>query len=625
MCGLIGVAGAKCPDQVQAALEVIAHRGPDGRGVYADEAVTLGHNRLAILDPAHGHQPFETEDGRYILTFNGEIYNFKLLAQHLRRRGVVLRTNCDTETLAYWLREKGVDGLSALNGMFALAFWDKVDRRLILARDRFGMKPLYISPQSNRLIFASEIKAMLPWLDVKPNFDAIKEFLTFQNVIGKHSFFSGVEQVGPGEFIEWVPDQVRRGTYWRIEFPEPSSLSAKEASHRYRDQLESSVERHLISDVPLGSYLSGGIDSGSVAALAARQINAPLQTFTGAFTDGRYYDEREGAFAVAQSVNAQTHEIEITPEHYLENIVDVLWHLDEPTLGTGALPQYMVSQMVSDHVKVVLTGHGGDELYAGYQVNKSIFIRDNLARAPFSALGMLSSVRRDELTRVLYFLLFPLLVPEVRYGIFIMTSSKEWRRLAGPGLVETCEEYGPFESVRDLVDGHGYSAEQSLFVFYLRTYLRTLFTQEDKVGMAHSIEARMPICENGLLDFAMSLPLSTKLDGGRLKSIPKAAVSDVLPSAIYRLPKRGFPTPFARWYRCNPLRDFLAELLLSDRSRSRGLYSEKFISQLFKSCTETDSDTLWDYARANKLYALSMVELWFRIFIDGESPYKANL
>jgi asparagine synthase (glutamine-hydrolysing) len=295
-----------------------------------------------------------------------------------------------------------------------------------------------------------------------------------------------------------------------------------------------------------------------------------------------------------------------------------VYHLDEPTLGTGALPQYMVSKLAAEHVKVVLTGHGGDEAFGGYQVNKAILIRALLTTKPLAAIGQMSRVKRDEFTRVLYYALYPLIHPEVRYGIFIMTPRRERpRRLTAPFLA-AMGGYEPLNELERFTAGR--SPAEALQILYLRTYLPTLFIQEDKVGMAHSLEARMPLCDNELIDLSFRLDLEQKLHGGALKAIPRAAMRRDLPEVLYQLPKRGFPTPYARWFRAGRARELMADLLLSKRTAERGIFVPSYLSSLFAKHLQSRRDTLFDYARANELYSIAAIELWFRTFIDAPVP-----
>lgn len=625
MCGLCGYAGLPAlndPALIRTMTSRIAHRGPDDEGFYSDSHVAIGHRRLSIIDLGGGHQPMSSADGRYTLAYNGEIYNYRELRAVLEGRGRRLRTQSDTEVLLYWLVEFGRDRLLDLNGMFAAALWDKQERRFFLLRDRLGIKPLYFARHGQGLVFGSEIKALLPALP-RPEADpaAIFTFMTFQNNFGAGTFFKGIEKLQPGHWLEWrAGGEIEIRRYWDLEFPEEGGgLSFPDAKAAYRETLEAAVRRHMIADVPVGSYLSGGIDSSSVAMLAAPQAAGRMHTFTGAFTDAAYYDEREGSRAVARAAGVEAHEVEISDRDFLNNMGRVIYHLDEPTLGTGALPGYMVSELVSKSVKVVLTGHGGDEMYAGYQVNKVALIRENL-RTPWRLPGVMTRIRPDEWSRVLYYLLYPLLYPEVGHGLYIMVPrSKRKQRLAGEflravGAMEPLDLLAPYLRA-------GETSGQRLFRLYLQTYLPTLFLQEDKVGMAHSIEARTPICDNAIVELATRMSLATKMEGGDLKAVPREAMRGVLPEILYRLPKRGFPTPLARWFAREPLKGLITDLITSQRTRARGVLNVDAMGQVLAEATsEGGKDNLHAYARANLLYSSAMVELWFRTFIDPTDP-----
>lgn len=622
MCGIVGFTGNFDSIALQKVLEVIAHRGPDGSGIYQDEHLSLGHRRLAIIDRETGQQPMLSADGSHIIVFNGEIYNYLDLKQDLQKKGIIFRTRSDTEVLLYWLMEYGPNGLAALNGMFAFALWDKKRKTLLLARDRLGIKPLYYTINDDKMAFASEIKAISYTKgSAEVDYKTLFQFLTFQNVLTDSTFFKGVNKLAPGSWLKWTPNnQVTKGTFWSLDFTRQFSGNLDEAAEAYAAALERSVVRHMISDVPVGAYLSGGIDSASVATVSAKHTTGSLHTFTGAFVDSPYYDERVGSRAVSHKIGAILHEVEITSRDYVDNIERVIYHLDEPTLGTGALPQFIVSRLVSRNVKVVLTGHGGDELFAGYQINKAALIRERLKTNPLSLFAVPFAVRPDEWTRVLYYLLFPLIQPEVRHGLFIMVPRKKRATLLSGDFLASNANYEPVRHIEEILRQNGAtSISQSLLTLYLKTYLPTLFIQEDKVGMAHSIEARMPLCDNEIVDLAVSIPLKTKLSGNTLKAVPRTAMADKLPPILYQLPKRGFPTPFARWYRLKPLRQFLSDILFDKRTLKRGIFNNVGLKEIFDKHIASSSDNLMDYARANLLYSFSMVELWFRCFID-KSP-----
>lgn len=620
MCGIVGVTCGNCAAEMVQVLDMMVHRGPDGAGTYTDETVTLGHTRLAIIDPENGQQPFYSADSRYVIVYNGEIYNFPELRTQLQARGYSFNSNCDTEVLLYWLVEFGLKGLAKLNGMFAFAFWDSHERQLILARDRLGMKPLYYAHVRGHLLFASEVKAMMPWLpEVRPNLYAIDQYLTYQNVLTDQTFFSDVFKLTGGAWLQWSPNGQATGKFWEVGPSDPEPMDTDRAVVEFSDRLKRSVSRHMVSDVPLGSYLSSGIDSTSVAILASNEASNPMHTFTGAFSGSDYYDERPGARAVAKNIKANLHDIEITPEHYIQNIEDVMWHLEEPALGTGALPHYMVSQLASRDVRVVLTGHAGDELFAGYQVNKAVLLREIAFHQPWRIPGVMAAIRSDEWTRVLYYLLYPLFYPEVKHGLFIMTPRRQRSALLHSDFREATRGVDALNIVDDLLAGRrDHSSGEKLFFLYMTTYLPTLLVQEDKMGMAHSIEARMPLCDNEMIDLAVRLPLQVKLDGGHLKSIPRKAMASILPEKILKSPKRGFPTPFHLWYRTDPLRPYLEDMFSSSSFRNRGIFNDKFVRKEFELNVRSRNDTLMDYARANRLYSFSMVELWFRTFIDKD-------
>jgi asparagine synthase (glutamine-hydrolysing) len=606
---------------MRGALAKIVHRGPDDEGCYEDAHLSLGHRRLAIIDLATGRQPMYSADGRFVIVFNGEIYNFRELRQRLKGQGHTFRTQSDTEVLLEWLALRGVDGLVELNGMFVFALWDRTEKRLLLARDRLGMKPLYVRRMADDLVFSSEIKAILEIAGRgEADNETILQFVTFQNVLSDRTFFRGIYKLPPGGWLEWTPGRGgRQGLYWEPTFTDRFRGAFGAAVDAYRQALVAAVDRHMLADVPVGTYLSGGIDSSSVTVAAADRTPGVMHTFTGAFVDAPYYDERIGSRAVANQVGAHLHEVEISAADFCADLGKVVYHLDEPTLGTGALPQFEVSKLAARHVKVVLTGHGGDEAFAGYQVNKAVAIREHAARNPFAALRAMVGVRPDEIARVLYFLFYPLLYPEVGHGLFIMVPRRRRAKVLTTDFLGALGDYEPMaEPAKHLRPGM--SPGQALMTLYLRTYLPTLFIQEDKVGMAHSLEARMPLCDNELIELALGIGLAEKLHGSTLKAIPKAAMRHRLPQVLFTLPKRGFPTPFALWFRSGHVRELMEDLLLSGRARQRGIFRPEYVAQLFHANLTSRTDTLFDYARANQLYSMAVIELWFRTFVDQPAP-----
>lgn len=620
MCGILGFTGPADKHRLEYALNLIKHRGPDSNGIFCDEFINLGHARLSIIDIALGSQPMHSQNNRYVIIFNGEIYNYQDLKAILASRGCTFKTNSDTEILLNWVIEFGTSRLSELNGMFAFALWDKVQKKLLVVRDRLGMKPLYYKlSNDNSLIFASEIKA-IQGIDRAPevNHKAIYQYLTFQNVLTSDTFFKGVYKLNPGSFLIFANGKIQFGSYWKPFFhSENDSYSDSWIAEKYISLLQSSINRHLISDVPVGSFLSGGIDSSLVSTFASKILNKPINTFTGFFTESHKYDERVGAHAVRDFIGSNGYDVEISENDFYENIETVMYHLEEPMLGTGALPQFMVAKFASQHNKVVLTGHGGDEAFAGYQVNRSVAIRESLQNMSFRNLAHLCRIPLSELSRVLYFLTYPILYPEVSHGLFIMTPKKNRSNIFTGDFLNLHFDYDPLSEIFSHYDINGtHSQSNRLTLLYLRTYLPTLFLQEDKVSMAHSIESRMPLCDNQLIDFSLSLSLAKKMLNGELKGIPRSASMPHLPKALYSLPKRGFPTPFARWFRKGKNAEFIADLVYSNKSNERGIVNAKYAKKIFEQNFKSKTDNLYDYARANQIYSIAMVELWHRIFID---------
>jgi len=625
MCGIAGIIHNSRTeedlDSIRKMIDLMAHRGPDDEGIYHDDHICLGHKRLSIIDVHGGHQPMISRDGRYILVYNGEIYNYLELKERLIKRGRRFVTKSDTEVLLYWVAEHGISGLTDLNGMFAFGFWDRAEKTLLLVRDRLGIKPLYYTEDIDSLMFASEIKAMLPLISQKEaDLNTIFEFLTFQNILSERTFFKSINMLPPGRWLQWTLSGIKSGCYWDITFAQNHARNFQDVVEEYSEVLNNSVARHMIADVPVGSYLSGGFDSSSVATIAGGLIDEPIHTFTGAFTDDPYYDERIGSRAVAENIGAVVHEIEITPQDYLQSIGKVIYHLDAPTLGTGAFPQYMVSRLVSRDVKVVLTGHGGDEMFGGYQVYKVAMLKEALRQNPKKIGSVLWGIKWDEWTRVMYYLLYPLLYPEVSSGLFIMVPRKRRAGFFAPEFLEQNNGFEPFESLAKYMDGNDDLPGERLLRLYLKTYLPTLFNQEDKVSMAHSVEARTPLCDNKMVDLSLRFPLDMKLWNNDLKAITRAAMKSRLPNVLNTLPKRGFPTPFARWYREEPLLSFMEDILFSKRTEERGIFDIASLRKTYRENLRSKTDTLYDYARANRLYSCSVVELWFRTFIDQEAP-----
>lgn len=625
MCGIAGIYNfnGAMPDfqTLKRMADIIKHRGPDDEGYYVQENVALAHRRLSIIDLKTGKQPIFNEDRSIVIVYNGEIYNYKNIRQHLLKKEHHFYTETDTEVIVHAYEEWGNNCLNHFNGMFAFALWDNQKKELFLARDRLGIKPLYYYFNKNKIIFASEIKAILQDSDVisQLNDEALIDFITFQNILDDKTFFKDIYKLLPGHFIVCkLNGAVNICQYWDLSFStDTNSDNVRDCLEQYEHIFHKSIKRHLISDVPVGSYLSGGFDSTSVAYLASKEVKNTFYTFTGAFTEGSDYDERECARAVAQKIGAKNLEVIITPQDYRDSILQIMYHLDEPTLGSGAFPQFMVAKLVSEHVRVVLTGHGGDELFCGYEVYKAAHIREIIKNKKIDIFNLISMFNSKEFLRIMYFLIGPLFCKDLRYGLFIMFNNRQRTKLFTQDFLKNHQNYSPIEVVKKILYGKAFSFPEMFCYLYVKTYLPTLFIQEDKVSMAHSIEARTPICDNEMVNFAVSLPFEYKLHQGILKYFTKSIMKGKLPDILYNQKKMGFPTPIARWYR-NELKDFAYESLLSPQITKRNIFNIKYLKNMLNNHCSRKTETLYDYAFANRIYSLIAIEYWFRSFIDNE-------
>ena len=623
MCGIAGILNFAIKEEdvstVREMTSLLEHRGPDGEGYYQDSSIALGHRRLKVIDLITGEQPIFNEDGTLVAVYNGEIYNFRELRRSLVSQGHTFSTHSDTEVIVHAYEEYGLECVKLFNGMFAFALWDKTRRRLILARDRLGIKPLYYHQSNGLLVFASEIKAILAHPRIRAELDprTLLDFLTYQNMLDSKTFFKGIVKLQPSHCIiceEGKPFQ--DWEYWKPDFHKNDETRFEHYVEKYLDVFSRAVKRHLISDVPLGSYLSGGFDSSSVAAFAVKWGIDPLQTFTGAFAEGERYDERSYSRAVAERIGAIRHEVVISPRDFLESIEKIIYHLDEPYLGMASFSGYHVSKLVSEHATVVLTGHGGDELLGGYPVFKAAAIRQMLHKNFLAMPKILRRISPPEIPRLLYFGVYPLINPDLRHGLYVMFSQKERERLLSQDFIEEMGEYEPTAVLENMAPALPEDPIDRLVYLYLRTYLPTLFLIEDKVGMAHSIEARTPICDNEMVDFSTTIPTECKLHHLKPKAVMKTALRGIIPDIVYHNPKKGFPTPLHLWFR-GELKSFVYDTLLSDPGLPEGIFNRKFIRKYLDRFCAGNRDDLFSYNHGSRIYSLICISLWFKTFIKN--------
>jgi asparagine synthase (glutamine-hydrolysing) len=635
MCGIAGIVGADGLhfDETSRAVrmrDVLIHRGPDGAGLHADEYAALAHRRLSIVDLAGGHQPLSNEDGSIWVTYNGEIYNHALVRPELEAAGHTYRTRSDTETIVHAYEQWGDECVLRFRGMFAFAIWDAPRRRLLIARDRMGKKPLYWSrvpacgERGERLVFASEIKAILEsgMVEARPNHAALSELLATRSTSGVETLFEGIYKLLPGHRLVYENGRVQVSQYWDIPQdgpdPELARLPEAELVDRFRDLLRESVRMRLMSDVPLGMFLSGGLDSSAIAALMAREINRPVQTFSVAFND-RAFSELTYSREVAQAIGADAHEVVIDDTDFFGALPRLVWHEDEPIGHPSSVPLHFVSALARQHVKVVLTGEGSDELLAGYgKYPRSLLnwkaggIYERVVPGAVRAAVASSIVPRIPAALGGYarrsFLAMPRTPAAMFLDNFAGVPLQAQRQLLSSSMLAGADAYAT--SLAYFGDGNRSTLDRLLYTD-LKTYLVELLMRQDQMSMSTSIESRVPFLDHKLVEFAARLPERLKLAGFTTKRILREAVRGLLPESILTRKKMGFPVPFGLWTRSR-WNGVAREVLLDSRARQRGVTDPVGVERLLddhRAGLGRGGDAIW---------ALLNLELWYRTFIDRE-------
>jgi asparagine synthase (glutamine-hydrolysing) len=597
---------------------LMVHRGPDEEGVYVQDGVALGMRRLSIIDLAGGQQPVFYEDGTVCVVFNGEIYNYQELHRQLVRAGHVFHTASDTETIVHLYEDYGARCVDYLRGMFAFAIWDARHKRLMLARDRLGIKPLFYSELDGAVAFASELKPMLALagIDRTVNWNALGHLFAFLATPASQSIVNGVKKLEPGRLaMAERGASLRVQRYWDVEF-EPDRISTEaELVDELRALLADSVAAHEISDVPVGAFLSGGIDSSAVVAtMAARQPGRIIKTFSIGFTEDGY-DELAHARKVADAFGTEHHELVLRPD-VVSIVEDLAWYLDEPFGDTSAIPTYMVSKLASEHVKVVLTGDGGDELFAGYDKYLVELREREYDRLPAALRGIAGAIGEamPEGMKGRRFLRHLALDGPMRYlDASTLFRSDEMEHLFRSDAFEHLCASDPWgERLAYLRDGQDWmSAAQYCD---LHTYLPLdILTKVDRMTMAHSIEARPPLLDHALVEFAARVPSQLKLRAGTTKYLLKRAMRGILPNDIIDRPKQGFAVPLARWFR-GELLGFARDILLSDTCRQRGFFDLGYVERLLRlNQRGRDLDL--------HLWTILSFEMWCRRFLDAPAEF----
>ncbi len=617
MCGIAGIFGLNgtpvAYQEVQDMCNVLQHRGPNDEGFYINDYVGLGMRRLSIVDVENGHQPVSNEDGTVHVVMNGEIYNFRELRAELEATGHVFSTQSDTEVIVHLYEEFGADCVQKLRGMFAFSLWDDRRKRLLIARDRLGKKPLYYGTFAGRLAFASELKALLQLPDVERelNWTSVGHLFSYLTTPSEESIIQGVHKLPPGHVMlleAGKEPQIHR--YWDVDFKADYSQTEEQWVEGLRELLMESVRIRMDCDVPYGAFLSGGLDSSAVVALMARQSSSPIKTFSIGFTETNY-NEAPHARQVANMFGTEHHELILEPD-VLSILDDLVWYLDEPFGDSSAIPTYMVSKLAAQHVTVALSGDGGDELFAGYDryvVEQKERRYRHIPSAVRNILGGVGS-RMPEGMKGRNFLRHIALDGMDRYldatNVF---NVDEKRSLFRREIADQVIKDDPFRAMALELEKKGTHWLSALQYIDLHDYLpQDILTKVDRMSMAHSLETRSPLLDHKLVEYAATIPPEYKLRAGTTKHILKKAMRGILPDTIIDRRKQGFAVPLGIWFR-GELMEFVHDLLLSETSRARRIFNTEYIEKLLAMHQRGRQLDM-------QLWTLVSFELWCRRFLD---------
>ncbi len=631
MCGIAGILNleGKYYDGLDRHLNVMnelqIHRGPDGKGTWShkNKHIGLAHRRLSIIDLSTGDQPMKDRYGN-ILVFNGEIYNYIELKQELSEYS--FQTSSDTEVILAAYQKWGEDCVDHFEGMFAFALWDESKQKLFCARDRFGIKPFYYYKKNKLFYFASEAKALLPFLDeAKTNLDSLKDYLTFQLILDGKTLFEDIYELLPAHKMVLTNGQVNIRKYWDVDYSLDYDHTPKYFYEKIQELMYDSVNKHVRSDVPVGAYLSGGIDSSIVASLASKLTNyKEFQAFTGKFSISEVYDESKYARALARERGINLHEIDLNSNDFINSIEDIIYHLDYPIAGPGSFPQYHVSKLASENLKVVLGGQGGDEIFGGYTRYLIAYFEQCIKGAIDGTLNNGNYVVTYEsiipnLSALKNYK--PLLKEFWREGLF-EDLDKRYFRLINRSLTFSDEikwdelgYYSSYETFRKIFYQNNIKRESyfdNMTNFDFKTLLPALLQIEDRVSMAHGLESRVPFLNHKIVEFAAKIPADIKFKNGTLKRTLIKSMKKELPDEILnRKNKMGFPVPLNEWLN-NGLRSFAYDIFDTQKSRQRAYFnSEEILSGL-------SSEPKF----GRKIWGLLSLELWHKQFIDQHSKFK---
>lgn len=632
MCGIAGIKkiSGQYPNldkHLRVMGELIKHRGPDGNGIWSNEAHGVGfmHQRLSIIDLSeNGSQPMKDTYGNWIV-YNGEIYNYKELRNELGREN--FKTQSDTEVILHAYQRWGKDCPNKLRGMFAFAIWNEKEKELFCARDHFGIKPFYYTINKRTFYFASEIKALLPFMDeIRTDVEGLKDYLTFQLCLGEKTLFENVKELLPAHWLTIKDGDIKLERYWEVYYEPDFKHTGGYFEEKLRFLLEDSVKHHIISDVPVGAYVSGGLDSSTIASIASdNQPTGDMIGFTGKFTQyGPQYDESRYAQAVANEKGFELKSIDITASDFIENIQKVIYHLDYPVAGPGSFPQFMVSQLAAKDRKVVLGGQGGDEIFGGYTRYLVAYFEQCIKAA-------IDGKSNNGNFVVTYESIIPNLVALQNYkpmlkqfwkeGLFESMDRRYFQLInRAPDLGdeirwEHLEPYSARQTFGSIFNGENVKKESYFDLmthFDFKTLLPGLLQVEDRMSMAHGLESRVPLLDRSIVELAATIPADIKFQNGNMKHIFKQVISPYLPSMILdRKDKMGFPTPINDWIQ-GEAKEFIYDILGSTAARNRDIIDNQ------KVLSKVDGEGKF----GRKIWGLFSLELWQQTFHDKTADYK---
>lgn len=628
MCGICGVyyfdrTRAVDERDIVAMRETMLHRGPDGAGNFVRGGVGLGHRRLSIVDLAGGQQPMTNEDGTLWISFNGEIYNHRDLRPWLTSQGHVFHTQSDTEAILHLYEEEGEDGFERLNGIFAFALYDAREDRIVLVRDRFGVKPLYYRVSRDALVFASEIKAILAYPGVRPavNWARAPDFLRYGSVYGDETLFSGINELQPGYLLKTAPGGVQLRRYWDLPAGPVDDGDEREQRAHVKHLLQQAVRRQLMSDVPLGAFLSGGVDSSLLVALMAGLTAEPVKTFSIGFAEEGYNEFRYSR-TVANRFHTDHTEITLNSSQFFDALPRLVWHYDEPIALAASVPLYFLSRQTKGKATVILTGEGADELFLGY--GKYLWARKHgQMAAAFQrlcpAFARPTIVGAAKLAFGARHLLLDRLAMEPG-----AVAASFYHQISPTLLNELCTDGSRLADRQDTADMcrrmFDHAPRQRDFLSKMtymdfKTFLTTLLMKQDKMSMAASIESRVPFLDHELVEYAYRLATERKLRGGVSKSILKDVAAEFLPPELLHRKKQGFPVPMTPWVQGAVTRRRLQEVLLDPKTVQRGIFNQTLVEDHLRRVARGEHGQGSDATYV--LWNLVNFELWQRVFIDA--------